>query len=109
VALQARGGRGVSEYGCASWQKLGNYQSAIDTLEGSASIRTVSGPNAIGSVFYTSPAALITRTGILFSVLPMVATSIFCLESGTDILYGPSTLHGQLNIVETDSPQGYLE
>jgi hypothetical protein len=42
-------------------------------------------------------------------VLPMVATSIFCLESGTDILYGPSTLHDQLNIVETDSPQGYLE
>jgi aquaglyceroporin related protein len=52
---------------CASGVVYANYKSAIDTFEGGAGIRTVTGANSTAGIFCTYPAEFMTRTGMFFS------------------------------------------
>ncbi len=53
---------------CASAVVYGNYKSAIDVFEGSASVRSVPGfsETATAGIFCTYPAAHLTKTGQFF-------------------------------------------
>ncbi|TWU72826.1 hypothetical protein ED733_001589 [Metarhizium rileyi] len=70
----------------------GNYRSAIDSFEGGAGIRTVSGPNSTAGIFSTYPAAFMTRTGMFFSEFlasTLLQFVIFALADDDNVGAGP--------------------
>ncbi|KAJ9627383.1 glycerol channel [Knufia peltigerae] len=79
-----------------------NYKSAIDTFEGGAGIRTVTGENATAGIFCTYPAAFMTRTGMFFSEFiasTLLMFLIYALKDDGNIGAGPLTPLGLFFVI----------
>ncbi|KAL9074643.1 MAG: hypothetical protein Q9157_004317 [Trypethelium eluteriae] len=79
---------------CGAAVVYGNYMSAIDVFEGTASARTVPGfsPRATAGVFATYPATFMTKTGEFFSEFLATAILYIGIVSLADKKHGAGNL-----------------
>ncbi|KAI4744633.1 aquaglyceroporin like protein [Aureobasidium sp. EXF-8846] len=87
---------------CASGVVYANYKSAIDTFEGGAGIRTVTGANSTAGIFCTYPAEFMTRTGMFFSEFiasALLMFLIFALKDDSNLGSGNLTPLGLFFII----------